>query len=202
MFRAYHGLPGKVASSTMNLASWPLEEPPSYVLCAPASAGWEPPSPCSLHVRRQGLQMAQEGNDLPDVAVRRQVLPSAHAAVAHAVLNDPKHLPVRLERWLRIKLRDARIEPGCAPLAGLACVAVATRAPVAVELQASHQIYAGRRSRILEFGGLPIDRGGERFPSDKGSQRGGLEVAETETQPSKETIIAARGINKIPTTRP
>ena len=70
--------------------------------------------------------MAQETDSLPDIVVGRQTFPRAHPRVTDTVLDDPKHLPVGFGRWIRIKLRDARIEIGRAPETRFASVAVAT----------------------------------------------------------------------------
>lgn len=81
--------------------------------------------------------------------------------MADAVFHDPEQLPVRFGWRLGVELRNARIEIGCAPLAGLVEISMAARAGIAEDFHPCSQVLAGGRDRVVELWSLTSNRRGE-----------------------------------------
>lgn len=92
--------------------------------------------PVCVYFRRQVVQMSEETNDRPYFLVGHPTFPCAHPGIANSVLDSPKQLPLGF-LWMRqIELWHTRIEPGHAPTTGIACIAVAARAIITVDVEA------------------------------------------------------------------
>ncbi len=104
------------------------------------------PPPFRIYRGRQGIEVAEERDHLPDMVVGYRLImmpltvPCRHAGVPHAVPDDPEQLPVRQSWRFLCKLRNIRVKT-CAVVAGLAGLAVTSGTSVFEGLHPCQQVF-------------------------------------------------------------